>query len=132
MVTSKRGMRFQISEDSRIENRSRSRTSALYLKSATSNVVCTLNQRDFNSCLLQGANIRLGGAAVSDHFLQRRRWSDQGKAAAAEFAGVADGHRLSRDFDHHTIHFGFQEVRGAQAEVNVEAIDAQKQNVCTE
>ena len=55
------------------------------------------------------------------------RWRrDQRQAAASELAGVANGNRLLRDLDHHAIHFGFQQIRSAQAEVNVESVHSEK------
>ena len=55
------------------------------------------DQRYFYARLFQGAHIGLRCTAVGDHFVKGRGGSDQGQAAAAEFAGVADGYGLARD-----------------------------------
>src|SRR5579859_6486365 len=88
-----------------------------------------LDQRDFDSRLLQDAEVGLGRAAVGDDFLQGRGWGDQRQAAAAKFAGVADGDGFLRDLDHDLIDLGFEQVRRAEPEVNVAAVHAQKQDV---
>ena len=77
---------------------------------------------DLDSGLLERSEIRPRDAAVGDDLMQRRGRSDQGKAAASEFAGVADDDRVFCNFDHHTVDLGFQKVGRAEAEMDVEAI----------
>src|SRR5947209_19402122 len=72
--------------------------------------------------LLEGAQILLWGSTVGDDFMQRRGRSNEGKAAAAEFAGVADRDGTLGNFDHYPIDLSFQQVWSAQTEVDVKAI----------
>ena len=55
-------------------------------------------------------------------------WSDdvgaiRDRLRRPNLLSVADGYRLACDFNHHAIHFRFQKIWSAQAEVNVESID---------
>ena len=89
-------------------------------------------QRHFDSGLLQRSRVGLGDGAIGDYFFQSGWRCDQGQAAASEFAGVANGDRTLGNFDHHPIYFGFQQVRSAEAELRVEAVDTEKKKVGAE
>ncbi len=81
---------------------------------------------DVDSGLLQHSEIRFWDAAVGNDLVQGGGRGDEREAAASELARVANHYSALGDIEHDPVDFRFEQVGRTQAEVNVEAIDAQK------
>src|ERR1035437_3077751 len=68
-------------------------------------------------------------AAIGDDSLGALDFANQGKAPAAELAGVGHHRDLGRNADHYIIELGFQNVRSGKADVGMQTIHGEEQVV---